>query len=47
MIEEFKLFWTFAYILGCGAFAVMACVVIPLGARDLLRLLRELRQDKE
>lgn len=35
-------FWTWVYIIGFGAFAAVAIVVIPLGFRDLLQLLKEL-----
>jgi hypothetical protein len=35
-------FWTWAYLLGFGAFVVMAIIIIPLGLRDLLRLLKDL-----
>ena len=41
-MEGLKLFWTWAYVLGFGAFAVMALIIIPLGMRDLIRLLKDL-----
>ena len=45
-MESFMQFWTWAYLLGFGAFVLMALVILPLGARDLLRLLRELGSEK-
>ena len=35
-------FWTWVYLLGIGAFVIMTVVIIPLGFRDLLRLLKDL-----
>ncbi len=37
-------FWTVIYIVGLASFYALLLVVIPLGARDLRALLRELRQ---
>ena len=45
-MEGLQLFWTWAYLLGFGAFVIMAIVIIPLGFRDLLRLLKDLGIDK-
>jgi hypothetical protein len=45
-MESFMQFWTWVYVVGLGAFVLMAIVILPLGARDLLRLLRELDSDK-
>jgi hypothetical protein len=45
-MESFMQFWTWAYLLGFGAFVLMSLIILPLGARDLLRLLRELDSDK-
>jgi len=36
-------FWLIACIVFFGAFALLALAVVPLGARDLLRLFRHLR----
>ncbi len=38
-------FWTWAYILGLALFALMAVIIIPLGLRDLIRLLAHLNED--
>ena len=37
-------FWTWAYGIGLTLFALLVVVIIPLGARDLKRLLKDLNQ---
>ena len=44
-MENLQRFWTWTYLLGCGAFVVMAIVIVPLGLRDLVRLLHDLGSD--
>ena len=39
-------FWTWVYLLGLGAFIIVSVAIIPLGFRDLLRLLKDLEADK-
>lgn len=34
--------WTWIYILGLGGFAVVALALLPLGIRDLFRLMSDL-----
>jgi hypothetical protein len=45
MIETLQQFWTWAYLIGGGSFALVAILVMPLGLRDLLRLMRELADE--
>ena len=45
-IDFLRQFWTWVYLLGLGGFACIAVVLIPLGFRDLLQLLRELGEDE-
>ncbi|QDU97170.1 hypothetical protein [Lignipirellula cremea] len=40
-----QLFWTWAYIIGLSAFALLVLLVIPLGLRDLLAMLGELKSE--
>jgi len=35
-------FWRFAYIIGLSSFFLLAIVIVPLGARDLVRLFKHL-----
>ncbi|HUF11289.1 MAG TPA: hypothetical protein VMO47_18350 [Rhodothermales bacterium] len=35
-------FWTVIILLGIGAFVVLVVIVIPLGGKDVLELLRRL-----
>jgi len=45
-VESWIIFWKWAYLIGLISFAALVIAVIPLGARDLIRLLRHLqRQD--
>lgn len=39
-------FWKYACIAGIGAFYALVLAVIPLGARDIARLLRDLARGK-
>lgn len=39
--------WQWLYILGLGSFFLLVLAIIPLGARDLLRLFRHLDQQKD
>lgn len=41
-MDALQQFWTWVYILGLGIFALVALAIIPLGLRDLFRLLKEL-----
>jgi len=36
------LFWTVVILLGIGAFVVLVVIVIPLGGKDVLEMLRRL-----
>ncbi len=44
-------FWETVLIIGFGSFAILVLIVIPLGARDVLRLFKKLdaasKQDEE
>ena len=40
-------FWKIACIIGFGSFFVLALVVIPLGAKDLLALFRHLGRGED
>ena len=40
-------FWQWLYIIGLGSFFVLVLAIIPLGARDLMRLFRHLNRDKD
>lgn len=40
-------FWKIACIVGFVAFYILAVAIIPLGARDLLRLFRHLSRGSE
>lgn len=44
-MQTLQLFWTWVYLVGLGAFAAVAVSVIPWGARDLARLLKELKEE--
>ena len=46
-MENLKTFWTWAYILGIGAFYVLVLAIIPLGFLDLLQMLRRLSKQDE
>lgn len=46
-VESLRLAWTWIFIVGLGAFAGIALVMIPLGFRDLLQLLKELRESSD
>jgi hypothetical protein len=39
--------WTWIYALGLGSFLVLAVVMVPLGARDVWRLLRAIERESE
>ena len=39
--------WTWIYVLGLGSFFVIALVMVPLGARDVWRLLRAIEVERE
>ena len=39
--------WTWLYALGLGSFFVFALVMVPLGARDVWRLLRATQVERE
>ena len=40
-------FWKLACLIGFAAFYLLLLVVIPLGARDLVRLFRHLREGSQ
>ena len=40
-------FWKYACLIGFGSFCVLALVIAPLGARDLVRLFRHLGRREE
>lgn len=44
-MDSLKDFWTWTFILCFALFAVMTVIVIPLGLRDLFRLLTQLNED--
>lgn len=46
-MEFLKDFWTWAYIIGIGLFALMAVIIIPLGLRDLIRLFADLNKERQ
>jgi len=43
-VEGWLTFWKWAYLIGLISFAVLVVAVIPLGARDLIRLFRHLER---
>jgi hypothetical protein len=45
--QAWKNFWAWAFTIGIGAFYVLVVVMIPLGLRDLFRLLRRLNAPNE
>lgn len=47
MMEMWQQMWTGIYLVGLGLFLLMAIVILPLGFRDLLRLLKDLAADEE
>jgi hypothetical protein len=46
-MDGWQSLWTWIYVIGFGAFVVMAVVIIPLGFKDLMRLLKELAADED
>lgn len=46
-IEGWVSLWTWIYALGLGSFLVLAVVMVPLGARDVWRLLRAIERERE
>ncbi len=46
-IESWMSLWTWIYLVGLGSFFVIALAMVPLGARDVWRLLRALRFERE
>ncbi|MBL4885585.1 MAG: hypothetical protein JKY95_13765 [Planctomycetaceae bacterium] len=41
-ITSWILFWKYLLIIGFGSFAILVLVIIPLGARDVFRLFKNL-----
>jgi len=46
-VESWVALWTWIYALGLGSFFVLALVMVPLGARDVWRLLRAIEVERE
>ena len=46
-MESWITFWKIACIVGFSAFYILALVVIPLGAKDLVALFRHLSRDRD
>jgi hypothetical protein len=46
-VDGWIILWKWAYLIGLISFAVLAVVVVPLGARDLLALFRHLKSRDE
>lgn len=46
-IELWISLWTWIYALGLGSFFVIALVMVPLGARDVWRMLRAIEVSRE
>jgi len=46
MMEALQQFWTAVYIFGFAAFILLTLIIIPLGFRDLLKLLKELHVER-
>lgn len=46
-IDFWMSLWTWIYVLGLGAFFVIALAMVPLGARDVVRLLRAIQVGRE
>lgn len=44
--DSFMALWGWIYAIGLGSFFVVAAFVIPLGARDILRLLRAASEEE-
>ena len=47
MMDDLITTWKWIYTIGLVAFAVLAVVIIPLGARDLIALFKSLGRKKE
>ena len=45
--QAWKDFWGWAFTIGIGAFYVLVVIMIPLGMRDLLRLLAKLNASND
>ena len=43
-MENLIHFWTWVYVIGIGGFYLLALILIPLGARDLVSLFRTLKR---
>jgi hypothetical protein len=41
-MDNWITFWEIAYVVGLGSFFVLAVLIVPLGARDLVRLFKHL-----
>lgn len=46
-IDFWMSLWTWIYVLGLGSFFVIALAMVPLGARDVVRLLRAIQAARE
>jgi hypothetical protein len=46
-LESLVSLWTWIYALGLGSFIVIALAIVPLGARDVWRMLRAVEADRE
>lgn len=47
MMDDLITTWKWIYTIGLATFAVLAVVIIPLGARDLIALFKSLGGKKE
>ena len=47
MMADLLTTWKWIYTIGLATFAVLAVVIIPLGARDLIALFKSLGEKKE
>ncbi len=46
-MENWIMFWKYLLMAGIGAYVITVLLIIPLGARDIVSLLRELgKHDK-
>ena len=46
-METWIMFWKYLLIAGIGAFVISVLLIVPLGARDVISLFRELgKRDK-
>jgi hypothetical protein len=46
-LESWITVWTWVYAIGLGSFLVIALAIVPLGARDVWRMLRAVEASRD